>query len=65
MAIKSKRGSVRYKLDSGPDGMTVSDDGQLEWKVPDAVSTPKAGVIVTIKDASGREVYHAFDIAVR
>jgi hypothetical protein len=65
IAVKSKRGGVQYTLDSAPDGMTLSAEGRLEWKVPETAPLRKAGVIVTVKDASGREVYHAFDVAVR
>ncbi len=57
--------AVTYKLESGPDGMTVSAAGAVAW-------TPAAGrpdgdraqAIVSVTDAAGHEVMHSFDVAV-
>ena len=62
--VKSRRGGVHCTLDSGPEGMTVSDDGKLAWKVPAGQSNDRQGVIITIKDASGQEIMHTFNLAV-
>ena len=32
--VKSRRGSVRFKLDAFPEGMEMSEDGKLSWKIP-------------------------------
>ena len=65
IAVKSRRGGVRYKLDSGPEGMTLSSDGKLHWSVPAGQPTGRHGVIITIEDASGQTVLHSFNIAIR
>ena len=65
IAVKSRRGGVRCTLDSGPEGMTLSDDHKLHWSVPAGEPVGRQGVIVTIKDASGQEVLHSFNIAIR
>jgi hypothetical protein len=65
IAVQSRRGGVHCTLDSGPDGMTLSDDGKLKWSVPAGEPAGRQGVIITIKDASGQEILHAFNIAIR
>ncbi len=65
IAVQSRRGGLRYTLDSGPPGMTLSDDGKLQWSVPAGQPAGRQGVIVTITDASGQEILHAFDIVTR
>ena len=65
IAVKSRQGSIRYTLDSGPDGMTISDHGDLKWSVPASEPVGRQGVIVTIKDASGQEILHSFNITIR
>jgi hypothetical protein len=62
MDVKSKRGGVKYKLDSGPKGMEVSATGLLKWPVPADFAEPQADVIMTISDASGQEIFHTFAI---
>jgi hypothetical protein len=62
--VRSKRGGVRFKLDSGPDGMTLSPKGQLTWAVP-ATANNEAAVIINIKDNSGQEIFQTFNIALR
>ncbi len=65
IAVKSRRGGVHCTLDSGPEGMTLSDDGKLQWSVPAGEPLGRQGVIITIKDASGQEILHSFNIAIR
>jgi hypothetical protein len=59
--IRSKRGGVRVKLESGPTGMQVTPEGLVTWAVP-AGGEPDADVLLTITDASGQEVFHNFKI---
>lgn len=61
---ESKQGKVRFKLFSGPDGMTISSRGVLEWKVPPDFLDSRVNVIVNISDATGYELFHEFEIAV-
>jgi S1-C subfamily serine protease len=63
--VKSKRGGVKVKLESGPEGMKISSDGKIEWPVPPEFATSSAGVILNVSDASGQEVYHTFNLTVR
>jgi hypothetical protein len=64
LAVKSRKGGVKYKLEAGPDGMAVSPDGKLTWDVPAAIKGTEVDVILTVSDASGQEVLHTFKIAI-
>jgi hypothetical protein len=64
LAVKSKRGSVRCKLDNGPQGMTVATNGLIEWSVPANFKDKEIPVIVSITDASGQEVIHSFTMKI-
>lgn len=62
IAVKSKAGGVAFKLDTGPDGMTVAPDGAVAWAVPKDWAEP-VGVVARIADKSGQEVFHSFVLA--
>jgi hypothetical protein len=64
IAAQSKKGGIRFSLDSGPAGMTISRDGVLSWQVPANAEPGPIGVIVTIEDASGQNVFHTFNVQV-
>jgi hypothetical protein len=64
IVVRSKKGAVKFSLDSGPQGMKLSKDGVLSWQVPADADPGPAGVIVTIEDASGQNVFHTFNIQV-
>ena len=60
--VWTKKGGVKLKLEAGPDGMQVSGNSVV-WNVPkDADSS---NVVLTVSDASGQEVLHTFQVAVR
>lgn len=63
--VKSKKGKVVYRLDSGPEGMRISAAGKLTWAVPADFGEDEASVVLSIRDASGQEVFHAFGIRCR
>ena len=63
MDVKSKAGGVTYKLESGPDGMTVSGAGEVRWDVPAAPTGKSVAVIVNVRDAAGKELFHSFEVA--
>jgi hypothetical protein len=65
MVVKSKKGGVKYKLDSGPEGMTLSDTGMLTWNAPRFARTGKQDVIISIRDAAGQERFQTFSISIR
>jgi len=62
--IRSKKGGVKLTLDSGPDGMKLTD-GTLTWNVPKDFTDESVSVIVTVTDKTGQEVFHAFTLPVR
>lgn len=62
--VKSKRGGVRFKLESGPDGMLLGDSGELVWAVPADIVEARVAVIVSITDSTGQEIYHNFDLKI-
>ncbi len=65
MAVKSKKGGVTCKLESGPKGMEVSADGLVKWSVPANVTPGEVNVIVTVRDTAGQEAFHNFSVDVR
>jgi hypothetical protein len=65
IVVKSKQGKVKFKLESGPRGMSVSGDGKLTWNVPADFAEAKVDVLLTIGDASGQEIFHSFEIHVK
>jgi hypothetical protein len=65
LEVKSKKGGVRCKLDSGPPSMTVTPAGLLTWQVPPTYTRVENEVILTISDASGQERFHTFTLTVR
>ncbi len=65
LTVKAKKGGVKYKLESGPEGMKVAADGRLTWNVPAGFAEPEVDVLLTISDASGQEIFHTFNIAIK
>src|SRR5262249_50244705 len=59
----SKVAGLKYKLESGPDAMTVSPAGVVRWQAPARAEGKPVQVIVGVKSASGKEVQHAFSLA--
>ena len=57
----STAGGVKYRIESGPDGMTVSDSGQVRWQIPATANGTVASVLVVLNDASGKEIFHTFN----
>jgi predicted Zn finger-like uncharacterized protein len=62
--IRSKRGGVKAKLESGPKGLQVTPDGQVSWAVPAKLAEREAEVLLTLRDASGQEVFHTFRVEI-
>ena len=65
MAVKSKKGGAKCKLDSGPVGMKVTAEGKLTWDVPKNFAEETVTVIVAVSDSSGKDVFHTFKLAVK
>ncbi len=64
ICVESRRGNVQFSLDSGPEGMEVSPMGVITWTVPQDYAERETGVIVTVRDASGQQVFHAYRIRI-
>lgn len=62
--VQSKQGKVTYNLSSGPTGMTVDSTGLVRWNVPATAETGDVDVILTIQDASDREIFHTFKLQI-
>jgi hypothetical protein len=63
LAVKSKKGGVKYKLESGPKGMAIDAAGKLTW-TPPADADAENDVIVSVTDAGGQETFHSFRVGV-
>jgi hypothetical protein len=59
--VKSRKGSPTYKLETRIPGMTITADGVVTWSIPQTAPDNTA-VTVSIRDASGQEIYHNFTI---
>jgi hypothetical protein len=64
VAAKSNTGGVTVRLDSGPPGMAASAAGVVTWVVPADAPAGDRDVILTVRDAGGREAFHTFTIRV-
>jgi len=56
---------VTYSLDSGPDGMTVSPQGQMVWNTPTTGVTGAVNVVVTAEGDNDLLATHAFELNVQ
>jgi hypothetical protein len=55
---RAKNGPVRYRLESGPAGMTVTPTGLLRWPVPGNYAEARAEAILVLTDRKGNEKFH-------
>jgi hypothetical protein len=60
--VKSKKGGLKFKVESGPEGMTISDKGTVNWLVPQNPDLADHKIIVSTKDSADQEVFHTFSI---
>jgi hypothetical protein len=65
LKVKAKKGGVKYKVESGPDGMKVSPEGRVTWAVPKDFAEAEVNIILTVSDAAGQEVFHTFKIGIK
>ena len=63
--VKAKKGGVKVKLESGPNGMKVGADGQVTWDVPADFADNQVDVILTVSDAASQERFHNFRLRVQ
>jgi S1-C subfamily serine protease len=62
--VKSKKGDVKYQLESSPAGMKLEGDNTVVWDVPRDFGDQEANVVLSIRDASGQTIRHSFRIRV-
>jgi hypothetical protein len=62
--VKSRKKGVVVRLDAGPPGMKVSEEGKVTWEVPADFAGKTAEVALKVRDGSGQEVVHSFRITV-
>ena len=62
IAVCSRKGGVKYRLDAGPDKMTLSPEGLLTWHVPADFADKEVSVIITVSDKSGEQTFHTFTL---
>jgi hypothetical protein len=61
--VKSRKGGVKYRIESAPDGMQISSNGKLSWQVPLEFAESEISVIISVRDAMGQEIFHTFQVA--
>jgi hypothetical protein len=64
LVVKSRRGGVAYKLQSGPPSMTVSAVGRIDWPVPPDAAGQGHVVRISVTDASEQEVVKTFIVRI-
>jgi hypothetical protein len=62
--VRSKAGGLRYNFETGPLGMTLSDDGRLDWPAPAVTPGERAHIIVIITDNSGEKLRCEFRLGI-
>lgn len=60
----SRAGGFAYKLESGPKGMKVDEEGRLTWRVTETPLNGLAQAVVSVTDSAGNEALHSFDVHV-
>ncbi len=61
-AARSKTGNVRWRLVSGPPGMTVSETGRVEWAIPQKPETDRVSVTLEAEDDDKQKKMHNFEV---
>ncbi len=63
--MKSAKGGVKFSLTRGPEGLTLTPDGLVEWNVPDRGGAFDEDVVITVEDAAGHPLFHRLTIRAR
>ena len=63
--VRSRKGSVKYKLENGPPQMSVSPNGLITWKVPASFPDKEVNVLLSIGDASGQQLFHSIQLTLK
>ncbi len=62
LQIKTNQKNITYKIESVPDGMTISKTGLIEWPVPENYASKVETIILVISDDNDKSFYHTFKI---
>ena len=65
LAVKSKKGGLKYHVESGPKGLAISTTGKVTRDVPADFDDKEVAVIVSVTDSAGQEAFHTFKLAIR
>ncbi len=63
--VKSKKGGVTCTLANGPDGLGVTPEGKITWQVPKQLAHQEVKAVVSIGDASDRELFLTLKISIK
>jgi hypothetical protein len=63
--VQSKAGNFVYRLKTFPEGMSISDDGILTWKLPNKMDAKEVPVDVIIADKRGETISHKFTLQIQ
>lgn len=61
---RSRKGGVKYGLAEGPLAMSVSEEGNLGWKVPIDFPDDEITFTIALRDKSGQEHLHIFPLSI-
>ncbi|QDU47914.1 hypothetical protein [Gimesia panareensis] len=64
LEVKSNQTPLKYQIDSGPAGMTVSDAGVVSWTVPRDFENDQETVIMTVTNSAGKSLYHPYLLSI-
>jgi hypothetical protein len=62
--VLSSQGGVTYDLTLGPNGISVSSDGTVGWQIPLTIEKQEYEVLLTLGDASGKQIFHTIRIKI-
>lgn len=65
LQVKAKPAQVKFKVNLGPEGMTVSPQGQVEWQVPRDLIEEQTDVVLSISNPSGKEILQTFRLDIQ
>ncbi|WP_147870350.1 putative Ig domain-containing protein [Stieleria maiorica] len=61
LSVKSRQKGFRFRLERGPRGMQITEDGTLTWNVP-GIPGEHHLVVVAVVRGDSREAHHTFRI---
>jgi S1-C subfamily serine protease len=59
------KGGATFERSDGPEGLSVSPEGELRWDVPRADAGREEVATITVRSASGQKVLHRLHILIR